>query len=66
MMLQASHEGIGAFWSTGGPTKSDAATRQFLNLSDNETCLGFLFVGNHDLPLLPTAAGDYTTKVEWR
>lgn len=66
MLLQASQEGIGAFWSTGGPTKSDAATRKFLNLAENETCIGFVFVGNHDLPLLPSAASDYNTKVIWR
>jgi nitroreductase len=65
LLLQASHEGLGAFWSTGGPTASDETTRQFLNLPANESCLGFLFIGNHDLPLVPSAAGDYAEKVEW-
>jgi nitroreductase len=63
MLLQASYEGLGAFWSTGGPTKSEAVTSAFLHLAENETCLGFIFIGNHDLPLLPSGAGDYNSKV---
>ena len=65
LLLQASHEGLGAFWSTGGPTHSDETTRHFLNLKPNETCLGFVFVGNHDLPLVPSGAGNYAEKVDW-
>ncbi|MEY4927084.1 MAG: hypothetical protein RI894_1520 [Bacteroidota bacterium] len=64
MWLAAHALGVGAYWSTGGPTFHQA-TRDFLSLAANEKCLGFFYIGNHDLPEQTAIRGDIAEKTVW-
>lgn len=44
MHLAASAEGLGLYWSSPPATKGDYF-KSFLNLGDEDQCLGFLFIG---------------------
>ena len=44
MHLLATAYGLGAYWNTGGATYSDE-TKAFLGLEENESCLGFFYLG---------------------
>ncbi len=64
MWLAAHALGIGAYWSTGGPTFHQAA-HDFLALSANEKCLGFFYLGNHELPEQEAVRGSILEKTTW-
>ena len=64
MALAAHSLGLGGFWSTGGGTFSpECAT--FLGLAAHEQCLGFFFVGNHNLPPAAAQRDEVATKTTW-
>jgi nitroreductase len=64
MALAAHSLGLGGFWSTGGGTFSPECAA-FLGLTERQKCLGFFFVGNHDLPPTTPQRGDVTDKTTW-
>lgn len=47
LWLAASAQGIGAYWSSPGLI---SAAPQHFDLPANEECLGFFYMGHHDLP----------------
>jgi len=62
--LAGTAEGIGMYWSSPS-TIASAACREFLNLKEGERCLGFLFMGYHDLPVQEAKRTPMAEKVEW-
>lgn len=64
MLLSAEALGIGAYWSTGGMTYSDAM-KPFLGLSERGRCLGVLYIGHFDQPVPVPERSDISTKVQW-
>lgn len=62
--LSASAYGIGAYWSSPSTIKS-VACRDFLNLGEGQRCLGFLFMGYHQMPEQEAKRGSIQEKVEW-
>ena len=62
MWLTATSYDIGAYWSSSKFIKDIGG---FLNLSEGERCLGFFYMGYHELPELPGKRGAIEDKVEW-
>ena len=62
MWLTATSYDIGAYWSSPRFIKDIGG---FLNLSEGERCLGFFYMGYHELPELPGKRGAIEEKVEW-
>ncbi|MEM1119106.1 MAG: nitroreductase, partial [Bacteroidota bacterium] len=62
MWLTTTAHNIGAYWSTPKYIKD---VGQFLNLKAGERCLGFFYMGYHDLPELPAKRQPIADKVEW-
>ena len=62
MWLTATSYDIGAYWSSSKFIKDIGG---FLNLSEGERCLGFFYMGYHELPELPRKRGAIEDKVEW-
>lgn len=62
MWLTTTSYGIGAYWSSPRFIKDIGG---FLNLSEGERCLGFFYMGYHELPDLPGKRGAIEDKVEW-
>jgi len=62
MWLTTTSYGIGAYWSSPGFIKDIGG---FLNLSEGERCLGFFYMGYHELPDLPGKREAIEDKVEW-
>lgn len=48
MWLTASHHGIGAYWSSPSFINTESC-RKFLLLEKGERCLGFFYLGHHEL-----------------
>jgi nitroreductase len=44
MYLTATAYGLGVYWSSGGPTTKEE-TKLFLNLNEEDKCLGFFYIG---------------------
>lgn len=62
MWLSCTDKGIGGYWSTPeAMLKAD----QFLQLAENERCLGIFYMGNWDQRELPAKRGDIEEKVKW-
>ena len=64
MWLTASALGVGAYWSSPKSIHSEACAK-FLNLGEGETCLGFLYMGYHELPEIPARRNPMAEKIEW-
>lgn len=62
--LSASAYGIGAYWSSPSTIHSPAC-RAFFNLKEAERCLGFLFMGYHQLPEQAAKRTPIQEKIEW-
>lgn len=62
--LSASAYEIGSYWSSPSTIKT-AACRAFLNLGEGERCLGFLFMGYHQLPIQDANRTPIQEKTEW-
>ncbi len=64
MLLTAWGYGLGAYWSTPSVINSpDLST--FLSLGKGERCLGFMYIGNHNLPTFPGKRSPVEEKVVW-
>lgn len=62
--LSASAYGIGAYWSSPSTIKS-LACQTFLNLGERQRCLGFLFMGYHQMPEQEAKRTAIQEKTEW-
>lgn len=62
MWLTATRLGIGGYWST--PPFKDAAADLF-PLQQGERCLGFFYLGNHDMPPMDAKRSVWQNKVTW-
>lgn len=62
MWLTCTAYGIGCYWSTP-PAALHA--NEFLGLAPGESCWGFFYMGQHDLPDLPGKRSPVTEKVQW-
>ncbi len=64
MLLSAWSYGLGAYWSTPKAINSPEVS-SFLKLDTGEQCLGFVFMGHHNLPQFQGKRGPIEEKVVW-
>jgi len=64
MLLTASANNIGAYWSTGGMTYKDVM-RTFLHLGEHDLCLGMLYVGNYNAEEMLASRTPIENKTVW-
>ena len=64
MWLTASAHQIGCYWSSH-PAIYGEACRAFLQLKEQERCLGFLFLGYHTMPKVEPRRTPIADKVQW-
>lgn len=62
MWLTATAYGIGSYWSSPGVLKELA---QFLQLDENQKCLGLYFMGYHDAAAVPARRTPMESKITW-
>ncbi|MCF2444678.1 nitroreductase [Dyadobacter sp. CY345] len=62
MWLTATANNIGAYWSSPSVTES---LRQFLDLKENQNCIGFFYMGYHNLGDIPARRTPIEEKVTW-
>jgi len=62
MWLSCTALGIGSYWSS---PKSITEDRDFLQLTENEKCLGLFYMGYTDMKNLTSERKDINTKIEW-
>ena len=62
MWLTCSAHDIGSYWSSPRLIKD---TGNFLNLQEDEQCLGFFYMGYHNLPEMPAKRTPISDKVIW-
>jgi len=63
MWLTCTAYNIGCYWSSPGIVIKHAAN--FLNMREGEQCLGFFYMGQHQMPELPGKRSPITNKTEW-
>jgi len=64
MYLTCTAYKIGSYWSSPGIIKFPAVG-EFLNLKKGERCLGFFYMGYHDMPQIEGKREPIEDKVEW-
>lgn len=62
LWLAASAAGIGGYWSSPGTIKHIG---DFLDLEDNQACLGFFYMGYHEAPPRKANRGPVAEIVRW-
>lgn len=62
--LSATAHEIGAYWSSPSSISSDVC-RTFLKLSKRQRCLGFLYMGYHEMPPITAKRTSIEEKIEW-
>ena len=62
LWLRATELGLGGYWST--PAYLDQID-QFINVENNEKCLGLFYIGVFDGPTPTREPGDWLEKVQW-
>jgi nitroreductase len=62
MWLTATANDIGAYWSSPNVTES---LRSFLELKDNQKCIGFFYMGYHNPGDIPVRRTPIAEKVTW-
>ncbi len=63
MWLTCSAYEIGSYWSS--PSSLTERGREFLQLADDERCLGLFYMGYHKMPNLPPQRQPISEKVVW-
>ena len=63
MWLTCTAYDIGSYWSS--PSALTERGRDFLQLADDERCLGLFYMGYHNMPDLPPQRTPISEKVEW-
>lgn len=64
MYLTCHAYGIGSYWSTPKSINSDEIAA-FLDLQEGESCLGFFYMGHHEMPQLEGKRGPIAEKTRW-
>ena len=64
MYLTCTAYGIGSYWSSPGIIKYSEIS-EFLNLKEGERCLGFFYMGYHEMPQIEGKRGAISDKVDW-
>jgi len=64
MVLTAQAYGICSFWGSGGVTYTPEL-KDFLQLSEQDLCLGYLYLGYSDNPSTHSRRSPIQEKVEW-
>jgi len=64
MYLTCTAYSLGSYWSSPGIIKYPAVGK-FLKLKEGEKCLGFFYMGYHNLPKIEGKRGAIADKVEW-
>ena len=64
MALTAQAYGICSFWGSGGVTYTQEL-KEFLQLSEQDLCLGYLYLGYSDNPSTHSRRSPIQEKVEW-
>lgn len=64
MWLSAHAYNVGTYWSSPG-TVYRQAMNDFLNIGEQDKCLGLMYMGYHNAPALTSQRGDISEKVEW-
>ena len=64
MALTAQAYGICSFWGSGGVTYTQEL-KEFLQLSEQDLCLGYLYLGYSDNPATHSRRSPIQEKVEW-
>jgi len=64
MYLTCTAYEVGSYWSSPGIIKFPAVS-EFLNLKNGERCLGFFYMGYHDMPQIEGKREPIEDKVEW-
>ena len=62
MWLTATANNIGAYWSS--PSVNDAL-KTFLELKENQKCIGFFYMGYHNVGEIPSRRTPIADKVTW-
>ncbi len=62
MWLTCTAHNIGSYWSSPKTIKDMG---NFLNLNEGEKCLGFLYMGYHEMPEMPAKRSPIEDKVIW-
>ncbi|MDX1941209.1 MAG: nitroreductase [Saprospiraceae bacterium] len=62
MWLTCTVYGIGSYWGTPGAALN---ANEFLRLNEGERCLGFFYMGYHDMLELPGKRNPITEKTVW-
>ena len=62
MWLSCTAHGLGCYW--GSPPMIKHA-KEFLKLEEGEKCLGFFFMGTHQMGTLPSTRRPIAEKVKW-
>lgn len=62
MWLTATANGIGAYWSSPAVTES---LKAFLELKENQKCVGFFYMGYHQVGEIPARRTPVENKVTW-
>jgi nitroreductase len=62
MWLTCTELGIGSYWST---PPAALKANEFLKLKEGEQCLGFFYMGWHNMPEIPGKRSPIEEKVEW-
>ncbi len=63
MWLTCTDLGLGCYWGT---SKAALESHNFLGLAPNERCLGFFYLGWHEMPELPGKRREIQEKVMWK
>ena len=63
MWLTCTAFNIGSYWSS--PSAITKRGDDFLDLADDERCLGLFYMGYHNMPDLPAQRQPIAAKVEW-
>ena len=64
MTLTAQAYGVCSFWGSGGVTYTPEL-KEFLHLSEQDLCLGYLYLGYSDNPATHSRRSPIQEKVEW-
>ncbi|MFK8005110.1 MAG: nitroreductase [Saprospiraceae bacterium] len=63
MYLTCAAYNIGCYWSSPGTIKY---LNEYLGLKDGERCLGFLYMGYHEMPEIKGMRRSIAEKIEWK
>jgi nitroreductase len=63
MWLSCTEMNLGCYWST---PKAALEASEYLGLTEGQRCLGFFYIGRHQMPETPGKRGDVALKTVWK